>query len=203
MPTVPCFKSYSAGGQAANFGFSAGGGKVDDNCAQLEVARSFDLAGERLAACKVKINTKYAKAAGVTLEDCLKTSEQAAAVETFRHTDVQPAPPSAIAIPRLATPEIPIATLPIPKPMASEPISNFLGFVTVFNNVTKAKLDDIVVLAKQDTTGHLRLRAGRNSLGLADNIRAYLISAEINGQRVEVRDDGDNHGVEILWVNGN
>jgi hypothetical protein len=53
------------------FGFTANGGRIDENCAILETARSFDAVNERLAACKVKINNKYAKKAGVTLADCM------------------------------------------------------------------------------------------------------------------------------------
>jgi hypothetical protein len=74
-PTAQCFKGYGVGGQSTAFGFSVNGGKIDENCAILETARSFDGAGERLAACKVKISNKYAKKAGVTLEDCMKASE--------------------------------------------------------------------------------------------------------------------------------
>ena len=74
-PTAQCYKGYGAGGQSTAFGFSINGGKIDENCAILETARSFDGAGERLAACKVKISNKYAKKAGVTLEDCMKASE--------------------------------------------------------------------------------------------------------------------------------
>jgi len=202
LPTVPCFKAYSGGGQAANFGFSMGGGKIDPNCAILETARSFGISGARLAYCKTMVTNKYAKKAGVTVEDCMQKSETNAAAETFRHTDVQPAPPVVVVVPREATPAIPIATLPLLTPPAAPITSTFLGFVTGFNNVTKAKLDDIVVLAKQDPNGHLRLRAGKNALAVADNIKAYLITNEVNGMRVEIRDDGDNHGVELLWISG-
>jgi len=70
-PTAQCFKGYGAGGQGASFGFSINGGKIDENCARLETARSFDAVGEYYAGCKVKVNNKYAKEAGVKLEDCL------------------------------------------------------------------------------------------------------------------------------------
>lgn len=71
IPTSPCFKGFGGGAQMAQAGISFGGGKVDPNCAILETARSFDMVNERLAACKVKISNKYAKKAGVTLEDCM------------------------------------------------------------------------------------------------------------------------------------
>jgi hypothetical protein len=53
-------------------GGSFGGGKIDGNCAILETAR---LAPSLLAKCKVYITDKYAKAAGVTLDDCLQQQE--------------------------------------------------------------------------------------------------------------------------------
>jgi hypothetical protein len=70
-PTAQCFKGGGVGGQAGVFGFSVNGGKIDENCARLETARSFDAVGEYYAGCKVKVNNKYAKEAGVKLEDCL------------------------------------------------------------------------------------------------------------------------------------
>jgi hypothetical protein len=69
--TVNCFKGFSAGGQAAVGGVSFGGGKIDSNCAAERIAQDYYAMGNRLAACKVIITTKYSKAAGVTLEDCM------------------------------------------------------------------------------------------------------------------------------------
>ena len=71
-PTASCFKGWGAGLQFPQVGGSIGGGKIDVNCAILEVARNYDVAGERYAACKVKVSNKYSKAAGVTMEDCMK-----------------------------------------------------------------------------------------------------------------------------------
>jgi hypothetical protein len=71
-PTASCFKGWGGGVQFPQIGASLGGGKIDVNCAILEVARNYDVAGERYAACKVKISNKYSKAAGVTMEDCMK-----------------------------------------------------------------------------------------------------------------------------------
>lgn len=50
------------------FGFSFGGGKIDENCARLEASR---LAPSIVARCKIFITNKYAKEAGVTMDDCL------------------------------------------------------------------------------------------------------------------------------------
>lgn len=72
LPTVPCFKSFGLGAQTVAFGGSFGGGKIDPNCAILETARSFGIAGSWVAYCKTMVTDKYAKAAGVTVEDCLK-----------------------------------------------------------------------------------------------------------------------------------
>jgi hypothetical protein len=50
------------------FGVSFGGGKIDENCARLEASR---VAPSLVARCKIFILNKYAKEAGVTMEDCL------------------------------------------------------------------------------------------------------------------------------------
>jgi hypothetical protein len=68
IPTVTCFKGFGAGVQSMPVGVSFGGGKIDANCAILETANH---APNRLARCKVYITDKYAKDAGVTLEDCM------------------------------------------------------------------------------------------------------------------------------------
>lgn len=68
-PTVQCFKGISGGAQTMAFGMSLGGGKIDENCAILEASR---LAPSQEARCKVYISNKYAKKAGVTMEDCLR-----------------------------------------------------------------------------------------------------------------------------------
>lgn len=189
LPTVQCFKGTSVGAQSAAFGFSFGGGRIDDNCARLEVARSFDLAGERLAACKVKVSNKYAKEAGVTLEDCMLQQTVAA-------------PPAPVTVAPTPGPQVFILPMaqPQPQPVVNTPVSPFLGYVTNVNNVTKARLDDIVLLAKRDPNGFLRLRVGPSSLPIADNIRAYIVASGIDGSRIDLRDDGDNHGVEMLWI---
>ena len=72
LPANPCFKGFGVGIQTMAVGGSFGGGKIDGNCAILETAR---LAPSLLAKCKVYITDKYAKAAGVTLDDCLQQQE--------------------------------------------------------------------------------------------------------------------------------
>lgn len=70
-PTSPCIKGYGAGVQTMAAGVSLSGGKVDENCAALETARSYALIGSKLAACKIITSTKASKKAGVTLADCM------------------------------------------------------------------------------------------------------------------------------------
>jgi len=69
--TANCFKGYSAGAQTPLIGGSFGGGGIDKNCAAERIAQDYFAMGNRLAACKVIINTKASKDAGVTLEECL------------------------------------------------------------------------------------------------------------------------------------
>jgi hypothetical protein len=91
LPANPCFKGFGAAVQTMVVGGSFGGGKIDGNCAILETAR---LAPSLLAKCKVYITDKYAKAAGVTLEDCMIQEEAAVPapvqVESAAPVQVQP-----------------------------------------------------------------------------------------------------------------
>jgi hypothetical protein len=69
--TSTCFKGFSGGAQTAVAGLSFGGGGIDKNCAALATSQNLYAMGSRLAACKVIITTKSAKAAGVTMDDCM------------------------------------------------------------------------------------------------------------------------------------
>jgi hypothetical protein len=51
-------------------GGSFGAGKVDQGCDDRELARAFS-GPQTVASCKILLNTKKAKAAGITMEDCL------------------------------------------------------------------------------------------------------------------------------------
>ena len=107
LPTVPCFKGVGIGGQSAAFGFSFGGGKIDENCAELEAARQ---APTRIARCKVYLLNKYVQKAGVTLEDCLGPNMDI--VPTERHpSDVrlETAPPQVVV-------NIPAPVVNVPAP---------------------------------------------------------------------------------------
>ena len=100
LPTVPCFKGFSGGAQAAFGGISFGGGRIDQNCADLEAARQ---APSLLARCKVYIANKYVKAAGVTLADCLEVPA--------------PLPPAPVVV--QAPPPPPSITVNVPAPVVT------------------------------------------------------------------------------------
>jgi hypothetical protein len=70
LPTVPCFKGAGAAAQVGMVGGSFGAGKIDQGCDDRELARSFS-GPQTPASCKILINTKKAKKANITLEDCL------------------------------------------------------------------------------------------------------------------------------------
>lgn len=143
IPTVPCFKTYSGGAQTSAFGISLGGGKVDENCAILETARSFDAAGETLAACKVKISNKYAKNAGVSLEDCL-TKERKFIVLPAPTPAPQPLQPTIIIVPAPVA-----APAPLPTPVITTTTTQRKDFPncsipngSILTNICKAELRD-------------------------------------------------------------
>jgi hypothetical protein len=90
------------------FGGSISGGKIDKNCAILETARSFASMNARLAYCKTMLIDKYAKKAGITLEDCMR-------VPTVILT---PTPiPTPVATPQPIVIQVPAAVLPPPQPV--------------------------------------------------------------------------------------
>ncbi len=78
MPTVPCFKGFGGSAQTMAFGASFGGGKIDKGCNARELARSFS-GPQTTASCKILLSTKEAKAAGITMEDCLPVPVQVVA----------------------------------------------------------------------------------------------------------------------------
>jgi len=92
IPSAPCIKGFGAGIQTMPVGGSLGGSKVDAGCDIREDARSFFLAGSRLAGCKMLVSSKRAQKAGVTLQDCLTTPSPIAVVAPAPVPVVQPAP---------------------------------------------------------------------------------------------------------------
>jgi hypothetical protein len=99
---------FGGGVQTMAVGGSFSAGKIDKNCAILETARSFASMNARLAYCKTMLIDKYAKKAGITLEDCMKVPVAALAPAPVP----QPAPPQVIIVPQPA----PVA-LPTPQPV--------------------------------------------------------------------------------------
>jgi hypothetical protein len=102
-----------AGVQTMVFGGSISGGKIDKNCAGLETARSFASVGSLISYCKVMVNRKYSKEAGVTLEDCMNTLRPTVTVAPAPQALPQSAPapvaqPITIILP--PTPAVPVAT---------------------------------------------------------------------------------------------
>src|SRR5271157_207151 len=180
-PTAQCFKGGAVGGQALSFGFSASGGRIDENCAILETARNFDSVGERLAACKVKISNKYAKAAGVTLEDCMSVP--------LAPVPVLPAPvpasqPTIIVVPQPA----PVAMLPPIAPIQSQTtILIDIGSCKMTNlkltNVCKRMLDDAALRLDNAPTGTKLVLTGPVEAAQA----ASYLSNRVSRQRVEMR----------------
>jgi len=110
LPTVPCFKGFSGGAQAAFGGISFGGGKIDANCADLEAARQ---APSLLARCKVYVANKYVKAAGVTLDDCLSVPVPSPAPVVIPAPVPQPPPSITINVP---APVVTIIPAPVTPP---------------------------------------------------------------------------------------
>src|SRR5271157_4006704 len=179
-PTAQCFKGGAVGGQALSFGFSASGGRIDENCAILETARNFDSVGERLAACKVKISNKYAKAAGVTLEDCMSVP--------LVPVPVLPAPvpapqPTIIVVPQSA----PVAVAAPVAPPQTQTVTLFnIGSCKMLDlkltNACKRVLDD-AALRLENKPGTKLVLTGPVEAAQA----ASYLSNRVSRQRVEMR----------------
>lgn len=118
LPTVSCFKGVGVGAQTGFFGASFAGGKIDTNCAELEVSR---LAPSLLARCKVFITNKYAKQAGVTLDDCTGISADSAAIhetapETTRESSHESSPSITVNVPEPVV-NVPAPVVNVPAPV--------------------------------------------------------------------------------------
>lgn len=118
LPSAPCFKGYSGGAQAAFGGISFGGGKIDENCAELEAARQ---APSLEARCKVYLLNKYVRKAGVTMEDCLSIPEPTITVEQGPATVIPEPTPTPAPVITINVPA-PVVTI-IPGPVVAPPPS--------------------------------------------------------------------------------
>jgi hypothetical protein len=98
---------------------------VDENCAKLEVARSFAIHGSNLAYCKVMVTTKYAKAAGISVDDCMQIAEPpespvSTPVPAVAPEIIVPAPSVTVNIPPIVIPA-PVVQAP-PAPVLAKPV---------------------------------------------------------------------------------
>lgn len=190
IPTAACALGYGGGGQGVLAGASGGFSRIDKTCQQLEVARSFAISGARLAYCKVAITTKWAKKAGVKLEDCmLQDAPVKAEVIVPAPLPVQP-----IVVSVLAPPQS-IAPVQIPTPM-------FMSSIDHMDNISKRKLDEAVMLLKQDNDGHLLLRRGDDvaAAALVNAVHKYLMESGADSSRIEVAIGGSSDVVDLLWA---
>ena len=226
IPTVPCFKGFGAGVQTVPVGASFGGGKVDENCAILETARSFALSGSRLSYCKTMLINKYAKKAGVTLADCMREGTPTAIPNPS--TLVAPTPLPAAPQIIVAAP-VPVA---VPAPAVAVPVSNFppqlVGICTFASNfecslTTKAASDpthvtticdemiaQAIKLVKANPGTVIKLIGNENSrernatnmyaLARAKNVQRKFLAAGIPESSTAVLTGGSGDRTVEVWV---
>src|SRR5208282_2523737 len=109
LPTAPCLKGYGGAGQGATLGLSGGFSRVDGGCDDRELARSFE-GPQTVASCKILINTKKAKKAGVTMEDCMSGVRR-------QQTIIVQAPPAPVPTPApivIPAPQVSVTVTPAP-----------------------------------------------------------------------------------------
>lgn len=75
LPSAPCRVSGSIGASSPFGGLSAGGSKLDAECDRRETARAFALLGNKMAAARILCNTKAAKEAQLTYQECANYAE--------------------------------------------------------------------------------------------------------------------------------
>lgn len=194
-PTAPCVIGYGAGGQLIGGGLSFSGGKVDKNCAILETARSVAVFGSDIAYCKILITDKWAKKAGVTMEDCL--ARKAAVADSTIIAAPQPVIDTYVPPVVVPTPEPqPVVTTTSEQrfPLGSCQISNGLG------NRCSRFLDDAIRRLQSKPDAKLRFLAPPVD---GPNVIAYL-RGKIDSSRVlETFSDDQNNSLtlEVVWQN--
>ena len=156
---------FSAGLTLSQIGLAGGSSREAKNCALLETARSFDANNERLAACKVKITSKYSKAAGVTLADCMQQELVAAPPIAV----AAPAPTPTIIVVPAATPAVPVAAVPV----AAAPSPVLVGVCDKLTNECAQWLDESV-LWKKVNEGRIVIYGSMTTYPLANKMRLYL-----------------------------
>src|SRR5271157_931162 len=111
LPSAPCIKGAGGAVQAGMIGGSFGAGKVDQGCDDRELARSFS-GPQTVASCKILLNTKKAKKAGITMEDCLGKPLEPVVVTQYVEVPEPVAPVVIIEQAPLVLPQAPVV---IPK----------------------------------------------------------------------------------------
>jgi hypothetical protein len=227
-PTAPCFKGYGAGVQTMPVGISAGGGKVDENCAILETARSLALAGARPAYCQVMATDKYVKKAygkniQKFIDDCMYQEPQPPVA--------QPQPPVQIFVPSgtpaAAVKETPTPVVQAPPAPPVEPehlvaLCTFSKAITCTNKVGPAANVGVVTVgsvcrqmleeAKRqialNPNGVLIIRGNRNpsesevtATARANNVRKALEDSGVPSKQLKVETGtGTARTVEVIIV---
>jgi hypothetical protein len=113
-------------------GGSIGAGRIDEGCDIRETARSFTNVS-KLAQCKLLINEKNSKKAGITLEDCMGP------IVVPQTARMVIAPPVVVEVPTVAKEIVPEAPV-LPR--------TFSIACVLFNNVCKQELDEMVLRVK-------------------------------------------------------
>ena len=133
MPSAPCIKGFGGGVQFPMIGASASGGKIDQGCDDRELARSFS-GPQTIASCKILVNSKKAKKAGITLADCLGVSQSVTTSQQV--TTLEPPAPVVVVVPAPLVTITPVVTVVpeyktemtvyAPKPVAKKKHVNHL-----------------------------------------------------------------------------
>jgi len=74
--TAPCQQAGGAGGAGGVFSFGISGSRTNRECEKRATAQDFAAIGNSEAAAKILCRTKAAKAAGLTMQDCLKITQK-------------------------------------------------------------------------------------------------------------------------------
>lgn len=222
IPTSPCLKGYSGGGQGQSLGLSFGGSKADGNCQLLELARSFDSMNERLAGCKVKVSSKISKKAGVTLDDCMAV-EMVPAPPTAPVVIPPPAPqPTVIVVPTQAlAPVPPVAPQPPTPAIVWTSVCTFASKTSctaedkIYNadparptSVCKVMIESAARAFKQSPGAKFVLVGNRNReesdllpTARANNVRRQLEAAGVPASAISVQvGSGTTRTVELVLI---
>jgi len=191
LPTVPCFKGMSGGMQTMAVGLSFGGGKVDPGCDSREIARSYALLGSRLAACKVMVQIKRSKDAGVTLADCMAQAPMAVDPASAPATPASPVPQVAVNVPpdriigSLVTVPAPPMVEQASAPAAKESARSTVGVCNPdrLPSFCKAVLDEAIRQLKADPDLRLFIVGNQYTVKTADAVKPIDVATAARAQR--------------------